>query len=317
MDSLFQDQENLSAYIDDVAIYSNTWEQHIKDIARPLTLLKQKGLTAKISKCKFARQEVEFLGHVIGGGKLKTQQAKVAANATMPTPKIKKELQSFLGSTGYYRKFIPRYSEKTACLSDLTRETEPDKLAWTQRYQTAFDSLKKALCEAPVLTAPDHGKPFILSTDASGVGVGGVLEQATDDGEVKPVAFFSKKLLDREKKYGITELEALALCKSVKHFAAYLLGNKTTVWTDHKALQFMEKMKGASPRWLLELQQYDLKVKYKKGSENCVADALSRNLQTALSPLDQSSLLKGGGGVRQATAPADRCPGHTRTRRKS
>ena len=131
MDSLFQDQENLSAYIDDVAIYSNTWEQHIKDITRALTLLKQKGLTAKISKCKFARQEVEFLGHVIGGGKLKTQQAKVAAIATMPTPKTKKELQSFLGSTGYYRKFIPRYSEKTACLSDLTRKTEPDKLAWT------------------------------------------------------------------------------------------------------------------------------------------------------------------------------------------
>ena len=87
MDSLFQDQENLCAFIDDIAIYSNSWEQHVKDIVRALTLLKQKGLTAKLSKCKFARPEVDFLGHVIGGGKLKTQEVKVAAIARMPSPK--------------------------------------------------------------------------------------------------------------------------------------------------------------------------------------------------------------------------------------
>ena len=307
IDSLFQDQENICAYIDDVAIYSQTWDQHLRDIAKALSLLREKGLTVNVAKCKFAQQEVELLGHVVGGGKLKTQQAKILAIARMPSPKTKKELQSFLGSTGYYRKFIPYYSERSACLSDLTRKMEPDKLNWTETHQTAFDHLKDALSRAPVLIAPDYSKPFSVSTDASGVGVGGVLEQTGQDGELRPIAFFSKKLLAREKRYGITELEALAIYKTVKHFAPYLIGNKTTVWTDHRALTFMDKMKDASSRvnrWILELQQYDLDVKYKKGPENCVADALSRNPADSSSTYTgQAQSLEGGGGVGQPTAP--------------
>jgi len=107
MDTLFQDQPGLSAYIDDIAIYSQTWDQHLKDIKTALTLLHNKGLTAKISKCKYVRSSVEFLGHVVGSGQLKPREAKRQAIAKFPVPTNKKQLMFFLGSTGYYCRFIP------------------------------------------------------------------------------------------------------------------------------------------------------------------------------------------------------------------
>ena len=301
MDTLFQDQPGLSAYIDDVAIYSQTWAEHLQHLKTALTLLREKGLTAKISKCKFARETVDFLGHVVGGGQLRPQQAKVQAIANIPAPTTKKQLQSFLGSTGYYRKFIANYSTIAADLSDLTRKAEPNKLVWRPAHQEAFLKLKQALMEAPVLTAPDPNLPYVLSTDASGVGIGAVLEQEKD-GVLKPIAFYSRKLAPRETRYGITELEALAIHQAARHFAVYLMGSHTKVWTDHKALTFLRTMRNSSPRvarWCVELQQYDLDIQYKKGCENVVADALSRNPATLDSTPQQVQSSEGGGGVGQ------------------
>ena len=282
-----------------MAIYSQDWDQHLTHIKTALTLLKERGLTAKIGKCKFARRSVEFLGHVVGGGRLGVQKAKVQAILDMPVPETKKKLMSFLGSTGYYRRFIPNYSGMAAKLSDLTKKALPDKLAWSPVHQEAFDRLKQALSEAPVLTAPNPNLPYILSTDASGVGIGAVLEQQQGD-QVKPIAYYSRKLADRETRYDITELEALAIHQAVRHFAIYLLGNKTRIFTDHRALTFLRTMRNSSPRvarWWVELQQYDLEIYYKKGAENVVADTLSRNLDT-VDPLDdQVHSLEGGGGV--------------------
>ena len=164
-------------------------------------------------------------------------------------------------------------------ISDLTRKSQPDTPIWLSQHQSAFEALKQALIEAPLLHAADTAKPFLLSTDASGVGIGAVLEQDSENGIV-PVAFYSRKLKQCETKYGITELEALAIHQATKHFAAYLLGNHTTVFTDHKALTYMETMKKSTPRvarWLMELQQFQLTVKYRKGEDNVVADALSRS----------------------------------------
>ena len=262
MDQLFSEHPNLSAYIDDVAVYSMTWEEHLQHVQAALKLLREKGLTVKVKKCKFARREVSFLGHTVGGGKVKTQEAKVKTILEMPVPTTKKELQSFLGSTGYYRKVVEGYSTIAACLSNLTRKKLPEKLKWTSEHQQAFERLKTALVTAPVLATPQLDRPFILSTDASGQGIGAVLEQESK-GEVHPVAYYSRKLSDREKKWGITELEALALHQGVRHFSVYLLGNVTKVYTDHKALIYMEKMKGATPRinrWLMELQQFQLEI---------------------------------------------------------
>ena len=165
--------------------------------------------------------------------------------------------------------------------------------------------LKAVLIEAPVLAAPNPDLPYILSTDASGVGIGAVLKQLQGD-EIKPLAYYSRKLAPRETKYGITELEALAIHQAVRHFAIYLMGNKTKVFTDHKALSFLKTMKNSSPRvarWWVELQQYDLDIQYKKGSENIVADTLSRNPVTLDFTPQQVQSSKGGGGVGQQLQP--------------
>ena len=155
MDSLFQDKTEQSAFIDDLAVHSQSWTQHLNDVRTALKLLKDRGLTAKIAKCKFAWRSVEFLGHVVGGGMLGVQEAKIKAILDIPVSATKKKLMSFLGSTGYYRRFIPNYSTVAAKLSDLTKKALPDKFTWLPVHQEAFDKLKKALSEAPVLTAPD------------------------------------------------------------------------------------------------------------------------------------------------------------------
>ena len=136
------------------------------------------------------------------------------------------------------------------------------------------------MSEAAVMAAPDANLPYTLCTDASGIGIGAVLEQELQ-GEVRPIAYYSRKLQPREMKYSATELEALAIHDAVKHFAIYLLGSTFTVVTDHKALIFMETMKHCSARvnrWVCELQPYQFSTRYRKGSENALPDALSREL---------------------------------------
>ena len=203
----------------------------------------------------------------MGGGQIRPQEAKVKAIQEYSRPTTKKQIMRFLGATGYYRRFIKDYSTIAACLTDLTKKMEPDKIQWQEKHQQASVALKKAMSEAAVMSGPDANLPYTLSTDASGIGIGAVLEQELQ-GEVRPIAYYSRKLQPREIKYSATELEALAIHEAVKHFAIYLLGSTFTVVTDHKALIFMETMKHCSARvnrWVCELQ---FSTRYRKGSEN-------------------------------------------------
>ena len=163
--------------VHDVIIFSTTWEQHLQHMDCVLQMICEAGLTIKKRKCQFAMSSCVYLGHRIGSGKVSPDDIKVKAIEQFSTPTSKKQVCSFLGLAGYYRKFIPQYATVAAPLSDLTRKTQPEVVKWSSECEAAFRSLKQSLCSPPVLRSPNFSEPFILQTDASDRGVGGVLSQ--------------------------------------------------------------------------------------------------------------------------------------------
>ena len=158
-----------NAYLDDLVVFSSSWEEHLDHLTTVLASLQEAGLTAKPSKCQFAMSECTYLGHVVGGGTVKPELDKLQAIKDFPIPKTKKQVRSFLGIAGYYRRFIP--------LTDLTKKSEPDRLLWMTKCSHAFEQLKQMLISTPVIWNPDFRRPFVLQTDASDLGVGAVLSQ--------------------------------------------------------------------------------------------------------------------------------------------
>ena len=286
MDQVLQGLETWSAaYIDDVVVQGATWSEHITALAAVLKRLQEAGLTAKPSKCHFGMDECTYLGHIVGNGHVRPEKGKVAAVEAFPVPKTKKDVRAFLGLTGYYRKFIPEYATIAAPLTELTKKEQPNCLAWSSGCAEAFEALKRHLCTSPVLKCPNFERPFVLQTDASDWGVGAVLSQKDDDDNEHPVAYFSKKLLPRERRYSTIEKECLAIKLATHAFRVYLLGKPFTVQTDHHALEWLDRLKEDNARltrWSLALQPYQFTVKYRPGKLNGNADALSR--QASLSP---------------------------------
>ena len=294
MDNLLRPYTFADAYIDDIVVFSDDWEQHLAEV---LHCLKAAGFTAKLVKCSFAKRRVDFLGHVVGGGTVKPQAGKIQAIQDFRRPKTKKDIRAFLGLAGYYRKFIPNFSHLTASLSDLNRKGIPNLIPWTDKHQEAFDKIKAQLSSESVLTCPNQDLPFILHTDASGRGIGSVLSQWNGQGEEKPVAYYSRKLEPRERKYTVTELECLAVVDSVRHFAVYLLGADFTIVTDHGALKHLSTIKHGGPRltrWALALQPFSYKVEHRAGGYHGNVDGLSRQAWDEEDHTPGSALLKGG-----------------------
>ena len=286
MDQVLRGLEGFSAaYIDDVVIFSASWEGHLMEVHTVLGRLRQAGLTAKPRKCQFGMQECTYLGHVVGGGVVKPHSSKVEAVVSFPVPKTKKEVRTFLGLSGYYRKFIPGYAGVAIPLTDLTRKSAPTCVRWTSECEVAFNQLKSLLCSEPVLRSPDFRKEFVLQTDASERGVGAVLAQVDDLGEEHPIAYYSRKLLPREENYSTVEKECLAIKLGVDAFRVYLLGRPFCIETDHRCLEWLDRMKGDNARltrWSLALQPYQFTVRYRAGVSNGNADALSRAPVTRL-----------------------------------
>jgi hypothetical protein len=267
-------------YLDDVVIFSSDISEHCVHLHQVLSILSRHGLKLKLSKCEFGRNRIHYLGHVLDADGVHVDPAKVSAVADMPLPTKVLELQSFLGMCGYYRRFIDKYSTIAAPLHNLLRQDVTWK--WEQVHSQACQQLKQALVSAPVLVMPDYNKPFIIQTDASGVGIGAVLCQLHEvDGKMveKPTAYVSRGLKKHEKNYSVTHLELLAVVWSLKQFRHYVLGKKFLLQTDHIALESIRKTKdlsGRMARWILVLQEYEFDVQYRKGKENANADALSR-----------------------------------------
>jgi len=268
-----------SSYIDDIVVFSQTWQEHLDHLRDVFSRLQQAGLTLRSEKCHYGMKEAQYLGHVIGGGKVRPDPKKVQAVRDYPTPSSKKDIRAFLGLTGYYRKFIPHFATLAAPLSDLTRKCQPEKIKWNSSCEEAFQKLKAALQESPIIKVAEPDLPFILQTDASDRGIGAVLSQKDTEGIEHPVAYASRKLFQRERKYSVVEKECLAIIWALKVFHTYLYGCRFSIETDHKPLAWLHKMKatnGRLTRWALSVQQYTFSIKHRSGRDNSNADALSR-----------------------------------------
>ena len=241
MDTVLSGVHGARAYIDDVVVYTQTWEEHLKVLELTLQALAKHGFKIKLKKCHFGGATLNFLGYRVGNGKMSVQEAKIKAVQQYVRPVTKKNMRAFLGLVNFYRRFIPNQATIVASLTDATRKESPDKINWTRPREKAFEKIKEVLVAQPVLKAPDFTKQFVLATDASGVGLGAVLAQEWEDG-LHPIAYWSRKLLPREANYAITELEALAMVEGVLHFELYLLGAKFVVVTDHKALTYWRQL---------------------------------------------------------------------------
>lgn len=266
------------AFIDDIGIYSNTWEEHLEHLGTVFEALRKANLAARPAKCEFGFNELCFLGHTIGSGKIKPMMSKVEAIQNFPIPATKKKVKSFLGMIGFYRKFIPNFATVALPLTDLTRKRTPNKIKWTHDLDHSSKELKGKLLSEPVLRSPDFSRSFILRTDASAHGAGAVLEQEFEDGK-HPICFLSKKFSPAERNYAVVEKECLAIVWAVQSLRVYLEGKPFEIETDHAPLQWLQRSKLSNQRllrWSLLLQEFVFSIRYIRGTQNSVADSLSR-----------------------------------------
>lgn len=265
-------------FLDDILIYSRTPEEHEQHVRQVLQLLRKHRLYAKPSKCELFRERVEFLGHMIDRDGLRMMSDKVRAVREWPVPASVEEVRSFLGTVGYYRKFIHMFSDVAAPITELLQKGT--KFHWDQSQQQAFEQLKDAISKEPVLTLPDPSRPYVVTTDASGFAVGATLSQDVGRG-LQPIAFLSKKMLPAERNYPVHEQELLAIIVALREWRHYLSGARFTIQvrTDHKSLRHFQSQPHLSPRqtrWLDLLAEFDFEIQYQEGKSNVVADGLSR-----------------------------------------
>ena len=267
-------------YIDDLVVYSPSMDQHIKDLEKVFKILHNNGLKINLEKCHFFKEEVELLGHKLSTKGISPIDSKVNVIMNWIPPKNIKQLRSFLGAIGYYRKFIYNFAQIAKPLYELTKKDVP--FVWSDTVDKAFIELKNKMISAPILSPPDFEKPFIIRTDASKSGIGGVLIQLDENGDEKPIYFESRTLVNSELNYSITELEGLAAYYCVMKFRPFLTGNnfETILFTDHKPLVYIFNSKEPTSsrhfKWITEFSILKVKVLYEEGRRNVIADALSR-----------------------------------------
>lgn len=270
-------REFVFVYMDDLLVVSQNFETHIDRLRVVAKCLSDSNLTINIRKSKFCMKEIKYLGHIVGGGRIRPDPNKVDAITNYPVPRTVRQVRSFLGMCGWYNKYISGFAAIAAPMTDLLGKLP--RFEWTTEAQAAFDKLKSCLTSAPVLSHPDFSKPFVIQCDASKTGVGGVLYQLDENGEEHPIAFMSKKLNAAQRNYCVTEQECLAVVLSLQKFRGYVEGMNFKVVTDHASLKWLMSQKdlsGRLARWSLKLQAYDFTIEHRRGSDNIVPDALSR-----------------------------------------
>ncbi|KAJ9525376.1 hypothetical protein QJQ45_003220 [Haematococcus lacustris] len=262
-------------YLDDILVMSENTEQHLVHLRRVFDLLRKNKFYAKLSKCEFMKRTLMFLGHIISAQGISVDPCKVTAISNWPVPTSLKTLQSFLGAANYVHKFVHNFSTIAAPLTNLTgpkKDSFPWK-AWPPAELDAFNALKQAISNVPMLKLPDHSKPFQVHCDASLEGIGAVLMQ---DGY--PLAYYSRKLIPAEVNYTTGEQELLALVSACQQWRCYLEGVPFTLYTDHRpliSLPTQNILSRRQTRWMEFLARFSYAIEYLPGISN-PADPLSR-----------------------------------------
>ncbi|CAJ0965184.1 unnamed protein product [Ranitomeya imitator] len=290
----------LIVYLDDILIFSDDWESHVRQVRMVFQVLRANSLVVKGSKCLFGVQKVSFLGFIFSPSTIEMDPVKVQAIQDWTQPTSLKSLQKFLGFANFYRRFICNFSSIARPLTDLTKKGA-DLVNWSSAAVEAFQELKRRFCCAPVLCQPDVSLPFQVEVDASEIGAGAVLSQRGSGCSVfKPCAFFSRKFSAAERNYDVGNRELLAMKWAFEEWRHWLEGAKhrVVVLTDHKNLTYLESAKRLNPRqarWSLFFARFDFVISYLPGSKNVKADALSRSFVPDSPGLSEpASILKEG-----------------------
>lgn len=278
MDNVLRGLQNdiCLVYLDDIVVFSTSLQEHMVNLEKVFQRLRESNFKVQMDKSEFLKLETAYLGHIISKDGVKPNPEKIAAIEKYPLPKTPKEIKQFLGLLGYYRKFIPDFARITKPLTQCLKKNR--KITFDSDYINCFEKCKTLLTNDPILQYPDFTKEFNLTTDASNVAIGAILSQGPI-GSDKPVCYASRTLNESETHYSTIEKELLAIVWATKYFRPYLFGRKFKVFSDHKPLQWIMNLKEGNSRltrWRLRLSEYDFTVVYKKGKNNCNADALSR-----------------------------------------
>ena len=281
MDNILGDIPRVFVYIDDILVASDTPEQHMEDLKNVFTILAENGLVVQRSKCVLGKPSLDFLGYRVDSTGIAPLPERVSAIRSTPPPTTLKELQRFLGMVNYYRRWIRKAAHHLDPLySALKGKPKPRILKWSPELQTSFDAIKEALASAALLHHPRPGAQLALTTDASDIAIGGVLEQRGPQGW-EPLSFYSAKLQDHQRKWPPYDRELLAAFRGVRHFKSMVEGRQFTLYTDHQSLvpSMTKKTDPQTPRQTYQLaciSEFTTDIRYIEGKANVVADALSR-----------------------------------------
>ena len=255
-------------YVDDILIFSQMQEEHLEHIRIALGRLRDAKIYARLHKCEFYKDKVEYLGFDVLACGVQPSPDKVRAVVEWPKPSSVKDVRSFLGLAGFYRRFIYNFSLKARPLTELTRDDATWQ--WGEPQKIAFKTLKRSLVTAPVLHMPNFELLFVLTTDASAVSMGGILEQDFGAG-LQPVAYESKKLSPAEMRYSAYERELLGIVWAIGKWRHYFEGRKLIVQTDHSSLRHLPNQPSINRhiwKWVSILQGYDIEIRHIPGKIN-------------------------------------------------
>ena len=267
--------KDVLAYLDDVIVVGSDFEHHLKNLLEVLKRCRQYKLKLKPKKCVLFQSQVKFLGRIVSETGIAVNPENIETVKNWPIPKCTRDVEKFLGFINYHREHLHKYAQSAGCLYGLTGK---NPFSWNDNCQAAFDDLKQALINAPILAYPNPNDPFILDTDASDHAIGAELLQI-QNGVEKVISYGSYVLTPEQRRYCTTRKELLAVIRFTRQYRHYLLGRKFTVRTDHNSLTWLMRFKyieGQLARWIEELSQYDMTIIHRPGNKHGNADGMSR-----------------------------------------